>query len=303
MEKYYELDVAKLSEIIGVTGNITVSDEFLIANVTGARAKEFLGHPMRLKAYEALYCIHGEFDVEINIKRYHIEDDTIVFFLPESTIQIELSGSPEENENMEIVILAASKEFIQEVPIQFNGLFEKSIRLLSNPYIRIDDTGKKILKDYHTLVSDLYEMNLVGTGDAIRSIGTSILCLLGNLWADKLSGPAAENQAAMKARAVFERVLILAAENFMTEKKIGFYADKLCFSPKYLTTLIKNVSGRTATDWIDAFLIFEAKNLLKYSDLTVKEIGFKLGFQSIPSFHKFFKNKTGETPSDYRKTS
>ena len=69
-------------------------------------------------------------------------------------------------------------------------------------------------------------------------------------------------------------------------------------TPKYLTTLVKNASGRTATQWIDAFLVLEAKNLLKYSDLTVKEIGYRLNFQSIPSFHKFFKNQTGLTPNE-----
>ena len=86
----------------------------------------------------------------------------------------------------------------------------------------------------------------------------------------------------------------------MTEKGVDFYARKMCMTPKSLTTLVKNASGRTATQWIDAFLVLEAKNLLKYSDLTVKEIGYRLNFQSIPSFHKFFKNQTGLTPNEYR---
>ena len=98
----------------------------------------------------------------------------------------------------------------------------------------------------------------------------------------------------------YEEFLTLVSENFMTEKSVAFYAEKMYMTPKYLTTLVKNVSGKTATDWIDTFLVLEAKNLLRYSSLTIKEIGYSLHFQSIPSFHKFFKNQTGMTPNEYR---
>ena len=88
----------------------------------------------------------------------------------------------------------------------------------------------------------------------------------------------------------------------MTERSVAFYAERMCMTPKYLSTLVKDASGKTATEWIDAFLLLEAENLLIYSELTVKEIGYRLHFQSIPSFHKFFKKQTGMTPNEYRNT-
>jgi AraC-like DNA-binding protein len=81
---------------------------------------------------------------------------------------------------------------------------------------------------------------------------------------------------------------------------MAFYADKLCLTPKYLSTLIKQASGRSAPDWIDDFVILEAKNLLKYTGLAIKEIVYKLHFPNQSVFFKFFKAHTGLTPSEYR---
>ena len=63
----------------------------------------------------------------------------------------------------------------------------------------------------------------------------------------------------------------------------------------------REASGRSAPDWIDAFVILEAKNLLKYSDKSIKEIVFALNFPNQSVFYKFFKAHTGLTPSQFRK--
>ncbi|MBQ0124195.1 MAG: AraC family transcriptional regulator, partial [Bacteroidales bacterium] len=78
------------------------------------------------------------------------------------------------------------------------------------------------------------------------------------------------------------------------------YADKLLLTPKYLSKFIKEVSGRTAPEWIDSFIILDAKNLLKYSDMSIKEIAYDMHFSSVPAFYKFFQKKTGMTPAAYR---
>ena len=81
---------------------------------------------------------------------------------------------------------------------------------------------------------------------------------------------------------------------------MAFYADKLCLSPKYLSKLIKEVSGKPAPEWIDSYVMLEAKHLLKYSNLPIKEIVYRLNFSNQTVFYKYFKAHTGMTPTDYR---
>lgn len=294
---YTEIDIPELAAMTGMSESAVLSGDFMIVRVSGSRLADFLRYPARLNAYAALYCVRGNFEVDINVKTFGVCENTMLFYVPGSTVKVHGDSFADG----EAVIVAASRTFIQAVPVNFNGLFDKSIELFDHPCITIDDEGKAILGDYYTLVSDMCRSDLLGREDAIRYIGSSLLCLLGNLWTRELSGPGLQSRGVpARTNMIFEHFLKLVAENFMSHRNIGFYADRLYLTPKYLSTLVKSVSGRTASEWIDSFVILEAKNLLKYSDLTVKEIGYKLNFASIPSFFKFFKSNTGTTPAAYR---
>ena len=299
-EPYYEIDIAQLAEMTGVSGMTRMSDEFIITKICGKDAFSLLQYPVRLNAYAVIYCTSGHFDIDVNVTKFEVHQDTMLFYVPGSTMQIRES----EFDNLmdsEAVLVVCTRDFLKGGQINFNGLLDRSVRLLGSPcIINVDEEGRRILTDYYTLASDLYKADLLGVEEAICSIGTSLMCLLGNLWNGELSRRQMSGAVKSRTQVKYEEFLALVSENFMTEKSVAFYAGKMYMTPKYLTTLVKNVSGRTATDWIDTFLVLEAKNLLKYSDLTVKEIGYRLNFQSIPSFHKFFKSQTGMTPNEYR---
>ena len=83
-------------------------------------------------------------------------------------------------------------------------------------------------------------------------------------------------------------------------RSVGFYAGQLNLTPKYLTTIIRKTSGRTAVQWIDDYVVLEAKNLLKYSTMSIQEISYYLNFPNQSFFGKYFKNHTGMTPTAYR---
>lgn len=98
----------------------------------------------------------------------------------------------------------------------------------------------------------------------------------------------------------FERFMSLLEENYKKEHSIHFYSNKMNLSPKYLSLMIKKVSGKLATEWIDEYIIIEAKNLLKYSSMSIQEISYSLNFRTQSFFGKFFKRHTGLSPNAYR---
>ena len=81
---------------------------------------------------------------------------------------------------------------------------------------------------------------------------------------------------------------------------MGFYARQLCITPKYLTTLIKRISGLSVSEWIDNYVIIEAKTLLKYSHMSIQEIAYYLNFPNQSFFGSYFKRNTGMSPSQYK---
>jgi AraC family transcriptional activator of pobA len=83
---------------------------------------------------------------------------------------------------------------------------------------------------------------------------------------------------------------------------VKFMAAQLNLSPRYLSDLLKQETGKTAIELIHIFLISEAKNLLKVADnTTVAEIAYTLGFENLPYFSRLFKKEVGVSPNKYKK--
>lgn len=84
---------------------------------------------------------------------------------------------------------------------------------------------------------------------------------------------------------------------------VAYFADKCCYSPKYFGELVKTETGHTAKDFISDRMLSAAKQLLNDESLSIKAVSQQLGFEYPQHFVRFFKAKTGQTPSDYRKTA
>jgi AraC family transcriptional activator of pobA len=81
---------------------------------------------------------------------------------------------------------------------------------------------------------------------------------------------------------------------------VKYLADKLNTSPRYLTDLLKQETGKTALDHLHLFLLGEAKNLLISTDNTIAQTAYQLGFDNPPYFTRLFKKVVGLTPHEYR---
>ena len=90
--------------------------------------------------------------------------------------------------------------------------------------------------------------------------------------------------------------------HFVKERSVAFYAGKLFISPKYLSLLVKEATGRSAAKWIDDFVLMEAKNMLRYSGRNIQQVAYALNFSTQSSFGKYFKHLTGMSPTDYQRS-
>mgnify|MGYP002624793356 CR=1 FL=1 len=108
-------------------------------------------------------------------------------------------------------------------------------------------------------------------------------------------------QSATRQDKTFHKFLTLVNQYGLRERKIEFYADKLCVTPNHLGAIIKRASGLTIMQWLNRHAIQKAKVLLRYSDLPVWEVAERMNFANPSFFSKFFKGETGMTPGEYRK--
>ena len=103
-----------------------------------------------------------------------------------------------------------------------------------------------------------------------------------------------------REQTIFDRFIQLVNQHCADQHQISYYADRLCLTERYLSTVIRQTSGVTAKEWIDRALITRIKVELMHTDKPVARIADDLSFPNPSFFSKYFKRIVGITPGEYR---
>ena len=298
---FHELDLRGLRDILASADGENLSDAFFIAEKRYEESMgAFMKEPCRFNCYLALFCIDGDFTIEINLKPIRVRRDSLIICIPGSICRV-TEVDMERLGTLHLVLVAVSKDLMSTIHYDFNNLFNESVAAIDNPCIILDGKDRETCWRYFELAEDLYHSENPGARDALRYLASSIFFLLGSTWTTQIREAQERSpRQSPRSQVMLDRFLKLVAEYHNSERKVTFYADKLCLTPKYLSKLVRSSSGRSAPEWIDSFVILEAKNMLKYSDMPIKEIVYRLHFPNQSVFYKFFRKHTGLTPSEYR---
>lgn len=101
-------------------------------------------------------------------------------------------------------------------------------------------------------------------------------------------------------KALFQQFLDLLHHEEYKRQQVGYYAEQLCISSKYLTSVCRKVSGKSPLRWITDSVMEDSYQLLRNTNMTVKEISNRLGFPNSSFFGQYFREQAGMTPMDYR---
>lgn len=94
----------------------------------------------------------------------------------------------------------------------------------------------------------------------------------------------------------------LVEKNFKTKHSVAEYAELLHKSPKTLSNIFSKAQQKRPLQIIQERIMLEARRLLTHTELTVKEVAYEIGFDSIQSFSRFFKGKEGVSPKEFRES-
>ena len=303
MERYHEVNIRELKHWSqGSIVNDNLSDDHFIAEMHYESKMDIIEYPCRFHGYMAFFCIKGEFEVEINLKKFTIRKDSMFIYTPGNIVRV-TNIDPREKESVHFVVVAISEDLMSSTRFDFSKLYNESLRLLESPCVVINENERGLYRKYFDLIQEVSKMRMPNMRESVTALISSIFYLMGAMWTDRLTAAKKNGGDEMSTRSkiVLEDFLLLVRDYHTKERSLSFYADKLYLTPKYLSKLIKSVSGKSAHEWIDSFVILEAKNLLKYSDMSIKSIVYELNFPNQTTFYRFFKTKTGMTPSEYRK--
>ncbi len=107
-------------------------------------------------------------------------------------------------------------------------------------------------------------------------------------------------ERASRMNTLFHLFLHNISQRQKKKVKVSEYADELCITPKYLTTICRKISGKSAMEWISEYVTEDIIYYLRNTDLSAKEIAHCLGFENVSYFGKFVKTRLGVSPQKYR---
>lgn len=290
--------LTKVKEFIPSDEIINIGDDFFMAERTNEANYDLMRHPCRIDAYVVAFCKSGNFKCNINLKEYEISEGMIMVNLPQNIISVEPKSS---SDKPTLTVIGVSPKFLSNFSSDISKMLNEAITLMDDPCLKLEEEELSIVKEYIQLINRYIHSDYTYSRECVSHLISSVFYLFGSIINKRImSQKELEKASSTRHKMLFEQFLDLVTHYHNKERSMGFYADKLCITPKYLSKIVKDTSGLSAPKWIDQYVILEAKQMLKHSDLCIKEISDDLNFPNLSFFFKYFKKHTGMTPNQYR---
>ena len=286
-----------LNELITMAGGEKrpgIMGECIAAN--SASEMEIFRFPSRLNALIISVGTEGETSLTSNLQEFRLKKDSLFISSPKLILQVQ------SNNRFKAHLIVIAPDFLKRINIDTKRMMPLFLQFGSLPCMELTHAESQSLRSFISMV----EQELKGSetdfsSEIIGGLIAATIYKVGDILTHYLTEhPEVDSPIHNRAEEYFRQFTELLGEHYKHERSVGFYARQLCITPKYLTTLIKRISGKSVSEWIDNYVILEAKTLLKYSNMSVQEIAYYLNFPNQSFFGSYFKRNAGMSPSQYK---
>ncbi|MDR1089748.1 MAG: helix-turn-helix domain-containing protein [Prevotella sp.] len=291
--KLAKIQLEDISEYIDpyAIKNFIISDQAVIFPPISSK------FPFVLDGLAFAICVNGTARMKINFKEYDIKKNTIITIMPYFVTEF-----IQKSDNLMLEFLIFSVDFITEIPSASNFDISQSIIQTSCLQISEDEAGRYL--EFHSFIVKQYKRrDHPYRKELAKSLLYAMLTEIGSIYYKQMKTDINGNKSQTSHQGeLLYRFLGLLLQFQKQERSIQFYADKMCLTPKYLSTVVKERTGRTAFMWINEAIVSSIKHMLKTTDKTILQISEELNFPNASFFGRFFKKHTGMTPVEYRES-
>lgn len=250
---------------------------------------------MRIDMYVVLGCISGNLRIEINGREIAQKSNELIVIRPgdiydECTLSEDFRGC---------VLCMSKRGLVTE--LSDIDLWDRAFRFIDEPLLHVDEDCMKMISLYGEILRQKSTMKRTTfKKQIILSIfRASMYELLACIDESKITS----HGAGLKNRqeVIFKDFMKHLLQPGIRQRKLGWYADRLCISPKYLSAVCRQVTGKTASEWITDYVLRDIRYWLRDSDKSMKEITNLLGFPDISFFGKYCRKHLGMSPTRLRK--
>ncbi|WP_407534680.1 helix-turn-helix domain-containing protein [Elizabethkingia miricola] len=245
----------------------------------------------RINKLVLCFILEGRLNLHINSQLFPVEKDSIIMLPPDTELS-NISGS----EKINFIVFYISLDFISTY--SFLEVLLASEEIKFHPVTKVELPSKKLIWSTVQLIQNyqIYSKE-ISTPESVQYLLYGLLELV-----SKLYMPVIKNKSLLQSRSqdIIKSFFLLLDKHGHLERSALFYSSQLHLSAQYLSSLIKKETGKPIKQWISYMVIKHAKELLKTTSLSIKEISNQLMFVDSSLFCRYFRRCTGITASTYR---
>lgn len=254
-----------------------------------------IGHPYRPYRSSILFVKKGRLLFKEQITEIEATANSIILFDKKYVYE-----TLEMSDDIELRLVSYNLEFIQKITLKLNKLkvYDNLKRQLKRSYTttteQLDLFWQNILMlNYYVTNYDQIEYAKEIIENYFNIVLYHLVSITSSTHKDHLSQMTSQQTIAYN-------FMILVSENYLIDKSVQFYADKLRISIRHLSTVVKEITHKTPNEIIAEFVLNEAKAQLSNTTNPIREIAYLLKFSDQYAFTHFFKRHLNMSPSQYR---
>ncbi len=284
----------------------TINLDILVSDYTGGYrfSKDFYIHPgkggdvdeemIRLDTLGLCIVEEGAYSIRLNNRTYTLSTGEILIANTNDFYEdVEFSN------DFEGMVIFASLDLLDKL-VEPTHLHQSLEVLKVKPVHRIENSMWNLVKSYCaalTLKTQLH--TVVKSDETAEMIGKALLADIFNLVLKDIEAiPVGGNES--RPQILYRQFINLIISTPAKPHEVAYYADKPSISPRYLANLCKAVSGKSAKEWIDEYVMNDVRRYLIGTDLSIKEVASRTLFTNFPFFSKSVKRHFGKTPLELR---
>lgn len=290
-----QLNLAQLKQLVERKDE-DLANNYISRNMAVARnvrlnliKEQIVDQPTLMPEMRILIIKNGWARPVINMMERRFEAGDLVFLGTNGILQYKDASSDVQGIGLSISDELFSLAIGNRIPLAFDGH-------LRHFQLRLQPDELEYLDQLHLMLyRHLRQQD--GSSQVTLHLLSAFLWYVDHLWSRQEQ---TYRESQTREQRLFTDFIQLVSEFAPEHHTIDYYASRLCITPRYMSTIIKQVSGKSAKQWIDDALVTRIKIELKHTDKSVARICDEMNFPNPSFLTKFFKRVTGMTPREFR---
>lgn len=265
-----------------------------IAFLSDIRKLPMADLPAALEMFVIIVCEHGKLQIEVNDTPYTITEKTMLTYKPQEVINNCMLSHDFKGK-----ILCISHKVLME-SFSASDFWDRGFNLMNRRIVPVKDGDIRMYNLYGELFQTKIEQaNPVYMKEIIHSLVRAAIYELLSFYKEDTNEYG--RGLVKQSEVLFQRFITLLSDLKVKPRNVAWYAEHLCITSKHLASICKQISGKTAFEWINEYVRMDIDNLLRNSNKSIKEIVDVLKFPTMSFFGKYVKAYSGLSPTEYRK--